>query len=311
VTARALRFGISVRDHDVAVWARQARDIEARGFSTLVLADHLTASFDPLPALAAAAAATTTLRVGTFVLNNDLRHPVLVARAALTIDALSGGRFELGLGAGHMRSEYDEVGLAFDDGAVRVSRLEESVAIIRPMLRGEAVTHTGSSYRVTDHQPFPPPAQAPAVPLLVGGNGRRVHELAARAADIVGFVGFTHREGGAAVDVSSFTAERLDQQVAAVRAAAGERFAELELNALLQLVAVTDDAAAVLRPLLDRTGLSLEDARTSPYLLVGPVEQLADQLLERRERFGVTYWVGFGSALDDLTAVMDEVARRS
>ena len=309
---RAFRFGISSPGAtDSAAWGAFARDVKRRGFSTLLMADHLTDSLEPLPTLAAAATATSTLRLGTFVLNNDFRHPVLVARESLTIDALSGGRFELGLGAGHMRAEYDEVGLTFDDGDTRVSRLEEAVAIVEPLLRGEAATFEGSHYRVRGHRAFPAPAHGHHVPLLVGGNGERVHTLAAHSADTVGFVGFTHRDGGRRVDLSSFTLERLDAQIAHVRGIAGERFDRLELNALLQQVTITDEPERVVTAMTERTGVPPAQLLRSPYLLVGPVEQLADALLERRERFGITYWVTFERFLDAMTEVMDAVSKRA
>jgi probable F420-dependent oxidoreductase len=308
---RALRFGISAPGTaDGAAWAALARDVERRGFSTLLTADHLRESLEPFSALAAAAAATSTLHVGTFVLNNDFRHPVLVARESLTIDALSGGRFELGLGAGHMQSEYDEVGLRFDDGNTRVSRLEEAVAIIEPLLRGDAVEFAGSHYRVRGHRAFPVPTTARRLPLLIGGNGQRVHALAARSADAVGFVGFTHHDGGRRVDLSSFTPEALDGQVARVKEIAGSRVDELEFNALLQQVVITDDPEGVVAAMAERTGVAPAQLLQSPYLLVGPVEQLADALLERRERFGITYWVAFVGFLDAMTEVMDAVSKR-
>jgi probable F420-dependent oxidoreductase len=235
---------------------------------------------------------------------------VLVARESLTIDALSGGRFELGLGAGHMRSEYDEVGLHFDDGPTRVSRLEESVAIIEPLLRGEAVEFEGLHYRVRGHRAFPVPTDSRRLPLLIGGNGQRVHALAARSADAVGFVGFTHRDGGRRVDLSSFTPEALDAQIARLKEIAGSRFDELELNALLQQVAITDDPVGVVAAMAERTGVPPAQLLRSPYLLIGPVEGLADALLERRERFGITYWVAFVGVLDAMTEVMEAISER-
>ena len=149
------------------------------------------------------------------------------------------------------------------------------------------------------------------MPLLVGGNGRRVHALAARRADVVGFVGFTHRDGGVRVDLGSFGPERLDEQVAAVRAAAGERFDQLELNALVQQVTVADDPEAGAAAFAERTGLAVRDLLASPYVLIGPAEKLADDLIERRERFGISYWVVFGAAKQAMTTVMEALARRT
>jgi probable F420-dependent oxidoreductase len=139
-----------------------------------------------MPALVSAAQATTRLRVGTNVLNNDFRHPVIVAREAATVDVLTDGRLQLGLGAGHMKAEYDEAGLRFEAGATRVERLAEAVAIVKGLLAGEAVTSIGLHYRVTGHSIHPLPVQRPRPPILIGGNGRRLLTLAAREADIAG-----------------------------------------------------------------------------------------------------------------------------
>jgi probable F420-dependent oxidoreductase len=286
--------------------AEAARWTEANGFSTLLVADHLVARLiDPFPALTAAAAATTALRVGTFVLNNDLRHPVMVAREAATVDLLSDGRFELGMGAGHMRSEYEEAGIRFDRGAVRVERLAESVRILKGLLSGGECTFSGEHYRVQGHG-VPAPVQKPRPPLLIGGNGRRLQELAAREADTVGFVGFSHRKGGREVDLEDFGPEALDRQVAAVRDAAGERFAELELNALVQRAVVTDDPEAAAAELAAEDGWPDPEAvLRSPYLLIGSLDSIAEQLIERRERFGVSYWSLFdGRGGRDLAPVV-------
>lgn len=286
------RFGLSVRPQDSpGALAEQARWAEDHGFSTLLVADHLRPELlDPMPALAAAAAATSRLRVGTFVINNDLRHPALLAREAVSVDLLSGGRFELGIGAGHMQSEYDEVGIGFDRGRVRVDRLEESVQILKALLAGEECTFDGRFYKLRGHR-VPDPAQKPRIPLLIGGNGPRVHRLAAAEADAVGFVGFSHRQGGQSVDTADMVPAALDRQVAQVREAAGAR--ALELNALVQHVAVTDNP----RRAAEEAGAGLApDADTllaSPYFLFGSVDSIIEQLSARRDRFGISYWVVF------------------
>src|ERR1700738_1909427 len=195
---KPFRFGVNVRSAESrAEWRAKARKIEALGYQILNLPDHLTDLVSPLPALVSAAEATTTIRVGTNVLNNDLRHPVLVAREAATVDLLTDGRFQLGLGAGSMQSEYDEVGLAFEAGATRVERLAEAVTIIKGLMKGEEVTFAGRHYRMTGHTISPLPVQKPHPPILIGGNGPRLLTLAAREADIVGFSGIPFRHGGA------------------------------------------------------------------------------------------------------------------
>src|SRR6476660_2423218 len=175
------RFGVSLNHApDRRSWQRQSRRAEAVGFDTLLVADHLVDTLSPLAALLTAAEATDRLRFGTFVMNNDFRHPVLLAREAATLGLLTEGRFELGLGAGHMKPEYEQAGIAFDRARVRVDRLAESVAVIRRLLDGEEVTHHGEHYDVDGHRAWPILEPAHRVPMLVGGNGRRVLSIAAQ-----------------------------------------------------------------------------------------------------------------------------------
>src|SRR5438477_2660487 len=237
---RPFRFGVSVwHVASRTELADKARKVEALGYDTLSFPDHLTDRIAPMPALVSVADATKHLRVGTNVLNNDLRHPVLVAREAATVDLLTEGRLQLGLGAGSLRSEYEQAGLAFDRGGTRVERLAEAVTIIRGLLKGDEVTFAGRHYQVTGHTIAPLPVQRPHPPVLIGGNGRNLLTLAARQADIVGFSGITFRQGGGAPpDLSGWRVAAIDERVRLVREAAGDRFPQLELNALVQRVVV-------------------------------------------------------------------------
>lgn len=306
---RPFRFGVSVSDApDRRAWQEQARVAEALGYDVLLIADHLTDMLAPLPALVAAADATSTLKVGTFVLANDFRHPALVAREAATVDLLSDGRFELGLGAGHMKSEFDEVGIPFRTAGTRVQRLEESVQIVRALLDGEAVTLAGDHYELAGHQVHP---KRPRIPLLVGGNGNRVLALAARHADIVSFVGSHQVEGSNDVALSHFSAAGLDDRLAIVRAAASDRFTELELNVLVQAVLVTDDRRGAADALSRQVaGLSPDAALASPFLLMGRPDEIAEDLVARRERFGISYVVVFGGAMEAFGPVVDQLRGR-
>jgi probable F420-dependent oxidoreductase len=266
-----------------------------------------------MAALVSAAAATTRLRVGTFVLNNDLRHPVLVAREAATVDLLSDGRLELGLGAGHTKAEYDQAGLGFDPAGVRIARLAEALTVITGLLGGERVTLAGQHYRVTDHAiyPPPPPVQRPRPPILVGGQGRALLTLAARMADIVGLTGIIFREGGLRPDVSGFRPAAVEERVRLVRAAAGDRSARLELNALVQRVVVTDDARGAAVELASRWAqLSPDEILESPFVLIGTVDQLVERLQARRARWGISYYVVFEPALDAFAPVVARLAGR-
>src|SRR5260370_20717342 len=220
---KPFRFGVNVRSSGSGRdWVDKARKIEGLGFDVLTVPDHLTDLFAPMPAVLSAAEATNHLRVGTNVLNNDLRHPVLVAREAATVDLLTDGRLQLGLGAGSLKSEYDQAGLGFDRGGTRVERLAEAVTIIKGLLKGEEVTAAGRHYRVTGHTIAPLPIQRPHPPILIGGNGPRLLTLAAREADIVGFSGINFRQGGTMPpDLSGWRASVVDERVRPVRAAPG------------------------------------------------------------------------------------------
>ncbi|MGP4057034.1 TIGR03621 family F420-dependent LLM class oxidoreductase [Mycobacterium sp. 4D054] len=306
-----MRFGLTTALPRDGVCAREfAQRVEATGIDVLTFADHLAPTVSPFSGAAAAAAVTSRLRVGTLVLNNDFRHPVETARESAGVAIVSGGRFELGIGAGHMKSEYDAAGLRFDGGAVRVSRLAESVAVIKALLAGEAVDFDGDHYHV--HAAAGEIVAVPSrpVPILVGGNGTRVLRLAGRVADIVGFAGISHNRDATRVRLSHFDGAGLANRISVVRDAAGQRFAHIELNALIQAVVVTTDrrrAAAELAETLDTDPDTLLD---SPFLLLGTHEQMAEQLVQRQREFGIGYWTVFDelpgreSALPDIAEVI-------
>jgi probable F420-dependent oxidoreductase len=307
VTARPFRFGVSIwAASSRQEWRDKARRAEAAGFDTLLVADHLVdGMLPPLTALVAAAEATDHLRVGTLVVNNDFRHPVLLAREAATIDLLTDGRLELGIGAGHMKVEYDEAGLTFDPPAMRVARLAESAEIVTRLLAGDEVQFDGRHYQVRGHRCFPLPVQRP-VPLLIGGNGRRVLATAARWAHIVGFTGFSQVEGERGVNPTHFTDDGLAEQVQWVRDQAGHRFDDLELSTLVQGVTLSDDrraTAADLEGLVPK--LTVDDILSSPFGLIGTPVQIADQVRERRERLGISYLTVFEKDFNAMARVIE------
>jgi probable F420-dependent oxidoreductase len=309
---KPFRFGISVwQVASRAELADKARKVEALGYDTLGFPDHLTDRIAPIPALVAAAEATSRLRVATNVLNNDLRHPVLVAREAAAVDLLTAGRLQLGLGAGSIKPEYAEAGLRFESGRVRVERLAEAVAVIKGLLEGEQVTFSGAHYQIAGHVIAPLPIQKPHPPILIGGNGSRLLGLAAREADIVGFSGITFRNGGSSPpDVAAWRASAVDERVRLVREAAGEeRHARIELNALVQRVVVTEDRRAVAEELARRwPELSTDEILQSPYVLVGTVEQMIEDLETRRQRWGISYYSVHEPYLDDFAPVVARLA---
>jgi probable F420-dependent oxidoreductase len=307
---RTFRFGVNVRDAGSrAEWQDKARKVEALGYSVLLVPDHFTPILATMPAVMSAADATTRLRIGTNVLNNDLRHPVLLAREAATIDMLSEGRLELGLGAGYMRIEYDQAGLNFDRGGIRVERLAESVAIIKSLLAGGEVDFVGRHYRVTGHTVYPRPVQRPRPPIVIGGNGPRLLALAGHEADTVNLTGITFTRGGTTPEMSGWKVAGVDERLGIIREAAGERFGRLELSAQLQRVIVTDRPREAAEKLQQRwEQLSVDEILAAPYVLIGTVDEMVEALHERRDRWGISYFVTFEPYLDAFAPVVARLA---
>jgi probable F420-dependent oxidoreductase len=263
---------------------------EAAGFDVFHTWDHVVDGWAPLAPLLAAADCTSRLRVCPLVLNNDFHHPVHLARELASIDHLSGGRLEVGIGAGHAFTEYAAVGQAFDPPGVRKARLAEAVVILRRLLDGSEVTFEGEHYRLKGVRTMR--ARQPHVPMLVAVNGRRALAHAARHADIIGLAMLGRTlEDGQRHEVR-WDPERLDRTVAFIREQAGAaRFAELELNALVQRVVVTDDRVGAARELCETVvGLRLEDALVTPFLALGTYDEIARHLLACREQWGISYF---------------------
>jgi probable F420-dependent oxidoreductase len=306
---KPFRFGINVRDAPSrGEWQDKARKAEELGYSVLLVPDHLAAMLATLPAVMSAADATKGLRVGTNVLNNDLRHPVLLAREAATMDLLTDGRFELGLGAGYVQSEYDQAGLRFDRGGTRVERLAESVQIIKGLLGGAEVNFAGRHYRVTGHTIHPRPVQRPHPPIIIGGNGLRLLALAAREADTVNFTGITFTRGGTTPDMSGWKVACFEERLRVVGEAAGERLGRLELSAQIQRVIVTDHRREAAEELQKTwTQLSVQEILDAPFVLIGTVDEMVEALHARRERWGLSYVVTFEPYLETLAPVVSKL----
>jgi probable F420-dependent oxidoreductase len=292
VNVRPFRFGVQASAGvDAGAWRTFARSVESAGYSTLLVADHVGGDeLAPVPALAAAAEATTHLRIGTLVLNNDLRHPAMLAREAASLDIVSGGRFELGIGAGWARREYEHLGIGFDEPATRIERLDEALRIIRQAWSGEPVEVLGSHYRVEHLPGVPRPIQRPGPPILVAGGGARAMSVAARHADIVGVHLQMHRNGrGEDWSTGSLSATR--ERVERIRAAAGDRFEHLELQMMLMTVEITDDRKGAADRIGSSEGLDANEMLDSPYRLIGTVGEVVEALEERRASLGVSYFV--------------------
>jgi probable F420-dependent oxidoreductase len=314
MSARALRFGISAGSASSrGEWQDLARRAEAIGFDILQIADHLDDCLPPLVSLCSAAGVTERLRLGTLVVNNDLRHPVLLAREAATVALFSDGRFELGLGAGHAKREYDQAGLRFDAAPTRIARLGESVEIVRRLLEGEELTFHGAHHQITNHRIHPVPARRP--PILVGGNGDRLLTVAARQADIVGFTGFSLAPDGEGGKPTHSTGAGMEERIAFVRKQAGPRFDALELQVLVQYVIATADQRGAARELSAHLhgSLTADDILDSPFMLIGTPEQMADTLRERSQRFGIGCWTvfdrrpGSDQTLETLAPVIERI----
>lgn len=304
IPRQTFRFGVSMSSAvPHAEWRTVARRIEQLGYSTLLLQDHLGNQLSPLSALSAAADATSIIRIGGFVFCNDFRHPVLLAREAASLDCLSNGRLEFGLGAGWRRAEYEQAGIAFDRPSVRIERLEEACQVIKGLFAGGRFSFSGKHYQIDNLEGWPQPVQSPP-PILIGGGGRRLLTLAAREANIVGLTPPASASNN--FDVTRATAAAVTEQVGWIREAAGDRFDQLELNVLVFLVAVTPDRQAVAAAIGGRYGAPPTEVLASPYVLAGTIDEIVDDLQARRERFGISYIVIPG---DNFEAFAPVVAR--
>ncbi len=285
---RPFRFGFQSTTDDVAEVARTARAAEAAGFDIFQIGDHLGTQLSPFVALAAAAAATSGIRIGTLVLNNDLRHPVAVAQEVATLDRVSEGRVEVGLGAGHSFPEYAAIGLAFDPPAVRKARLAEAIEILRPLLDGCVVDHTGTHYQVAGARTLSP--LQTHLPLLVGVNGRTALAHAAHRADTIALTMLGRTLDDGQHHEMRWGAERLDATIGLIRTASGDRWPQLELHALVQAVVVTDERPLVAADLSKQLATPASDVLVTPFLCVGTHEEIAQHLLACRARWGISYF---------------------
>jgi len=303
------RFGVQEhRAPSAKAWKEKARQVEALGYSALYLPDHFSDQLGPIAALMAAADATTRLRVGSLVFDNDYRHPVVLAKEAATLDLLSDGRFDLGLGAGWMASDYEQAGLPFDSPGTRISRMEEALKIIKGLFAGQPFTFAGVHYQVKDIEGFPRPVQKPHPPILLGGGGRRMLRLAAREADIVN-VNFDLREGRVNRElVRTGLAEATDEKVRWIKDAAGERLDHIELSVTIFLANITDDRESVAMVMAAGVGAEPKDILAMPHFLIGTVDEVVEDLQSRRERYGISYVIVPGEADEAFAPVVARLA---
>jgi probable F420-dependent oxidoreductase len=305
---RPFRFGVQLSSLPGDALAERLRRFEAQGWSSVFWPDHFGPQWEPVAALAAAAALTTRLQVGSLVYGVDYRHPIVLAKAAATIQLLSGGRHEFGLGAGWMRSDYEQAGMAYDRPSVRIERLDEALTIIRSLWTQPKTSFAGRHYRVTDVPPAVEPAPAAPPRMLVGGGGRKLLTVAGRHADIVGINPAIPEGRVLPHTIHDLAPERVREKVGWVREAAeaaGRVPAALELQSLVFVTAVTDDPRGVREAVAKQTGMSVADVAACAGFLTGPGSEIRDRLEKRREETGVSYVVIQGGD----PATLDRFAR--
>jgi probable F420-dependent oxidoreductase len=305
---RKFRFGVQASTAgSAAEWATLARKVEDLGFSSLFLPDHFGDQLHPVPAMMAAADATTDLRVGALVFDNDFKHPVVLAKEMATIDVLSGGRVEFGLGAGWMNTDYEQSGIPKERDGVRIAKMVEALEICRGLWSDGPCDFKGEHYTITGLDGLPKPVQQPHPPILIGGGGPKMLRIAAQQADIVGInprltAGEVTAEAGLDARASV-----VDEKVQWIRDAAGDRFDELELNILVFFGTVTDDARGMAEGLAGAFGISPDEALELPYAWFGTVDEICEKLRAARDRWGTSYFVLQKDAMDAMAPVVAQL----
>ncbi len=299
-------------------FVKLAQKAEELGYDSFMIPDHLGNQVGPIAALGALAVATDKIRLGTAVLANGFRHPAVLAKDATTIDQISGGRLEFGIGAGWMKDEYDKAGIAYESPGVRIEKLDESLTILDVLMRGQECTFEGKHYQVRGLQGSPRPRQGPRPPIVVGGGGPRMLALAAKHADIISLVPSTTKEGK--LKLSEITMEKSIERVEVIRRAAGDRFADIELNWTITTILISDDreqTAEMVLGALDNgfppnmdvdVKLTVEDVLRSPYIAIGSFEEIAEQVRGVRAATGMSYVGVFPTQMEAFAPVIPLLA---
>jgi len=289
-------------------FADSARELEGLGYSTAFVPDHFDEGLGPITAMAVAAAATTTLNVGSLVLDCDFRHPAVLARELASIDVISEGRLEVGLGAGWKRLDYDRSGIPMDPPKVRVDRMIEHTKILKGLFAEGSFSFAGEHYTITDLDGTPAPHRPGGPPILIAGGAKRVLRFAGECADIVGVNASIHSGEVDTAAAQDSLAAKFDAKVGWVREGAGDRFDDLEINAWIAVAALTDDGAAFaesIAPLYETDGASV---RSSPLTLIGSLGEITELLQQRREQWGYSYIVLPGAQAHELAPVVAALA---
>jgi probable F420-dependent oxidoreductase len=312
---RPFRFAvITSKVPDANAWRARARRAEELGYSTLLMPDHFQDQLAPLTALATAAAVTERLRVGTLVFDNDYRHPVVLAKELATLDLLTGGRVEVGMGAGWKRSDYDEAGMPYDAPGIRIDRMVEAIDIMRALWQStEPVHYAGKHYRIDGAVGTPAPSSPGGPALCIGGGGRRLLSIAARVADIVA-VNATMTSGKLDASVAATASPAaFDEKLGWVRdaAAACGRSDDIELQCHCAFVSVTtsdDERDSILTAMAPAFGCDVADARDIPLTMIGSVSDIVETVQRRRDRWGFSYTVVPDDAMEAFAPVVAELA---
>ena len=305
--ARKIRFSTQSGSQPTGQdWLARAKRLEAIGYATLSMPDHMVGgAWSNMPALGAAAAVTTKLRLGNLVLDNDFRNPVVLAREFATLDVISNGRVEIGLGAGWFDRDYQSTGIPFDRGRVRVARLAEAVMLMKRVFTEDEVTFEGTYYRTTKSECRPKTVQQPRPPILIAAGGPEILALAGREADIVAVI-----PPGAGVQPPApddVAATGVRRQIDVVREAAGSRFEEIELSCFVD-VTLTDDREKTIAELADKAKVDPAVLGSSVYRGIRTLDQVREHIVRVRRDTGITYFCLRGPHAEELAPVVKELA---
>lgn len=305
---KPFRFGVQLSSAASATeWVETARKVEALGYAVATMPDHFGGQLAPMPALQAVLDATTTLRAGALVFDNDYKHPAILAKELATMDVLSDGRVEVGLGAGWMISDYEQLGIPYDRPGVRIDRFVEGLAVIRGAMAEGPFDFSGEHYTITGYDGLPKPVQSPCPPVLIGGGGKRVLTIAARHADIVGVNGTLDAGVIGPEAIATMTLEAVEAKVAIVADAAGDRIGDIEMNIRTFFVSVTDDRAGRIAAMAGMIGVDDHMIAASPFALIGSTAEIAEDLITRRETQGFSYVIIGAEDIESFAPVVAEL----
>jgi len=307
ISNRLIRFAVQLSEASSgAEWTRLARRMESLGYSGISMPDHLWPQFAPIPALAAVAVATSRPRITMAVLANDFRNPVMLAKEAATLDVLSGGRLDLGMGAGWREEEYRQAGITFDRPSIRIARLVEAVTIIKRLFEGEQVTFRGKYYDVDGYQLTPRPVQRPRPRLALGGGAPKMLSAAAQHADIVSIATDNRHRTGPGQNGNA-TLQAVEQATRWIAEAAPDRVDSLELNLRVLHVNIGADRPMAAAGSASTFGLPAEEIARSPFCAVGTLDQVTDHFRSIRDRLGVSYFTISAAAAETLAPVVERL----